>query len=213
MAIPFGPRQTPVTFFLVLAIAAMYVVEILAGGATNGEVLYALGANHPVAVFQRGEWWRLLTSMFLHGGFVHVLLNGWGLYQLGPLFELFVGPFRMLAVYGLAGLAGSLASLFWTQGLSVGASGAIFGVLGALIAFLLRRREHLTPFARSLLGQLVIWAGINIYIGFTVPMIDNAAHLGGLAAGFVLGLLLRGREPRRRLEPSPPAPLPRVGEG
>jgi rhomboid protease GluP len=161
-------------------------------------VLYALGANHPVAVLQQGEWWRLFTSMFLHGGFAHVLLNGWALYQLGALFEMAVGSFRMLVVYVLTGLAGSLASLLWTQGLSVGASGAIFGVLGALIAFLLRRRERLTPFARSLLSQLVGWAAINVFIGFTVPMIDNAAHLGGCAAGFLLGLLLRGRQIERR---------------
>jgi rhomboid protease GluP len=198
MAVPFGLRQTPVTALLLLAIAAMFLVETLAGGATNGDVLYALGANHPVAVLQQGEWWRLLTSMFLHGGFVHVLLNGWALYQLGALYELAVGSSRMLLVYVLAGLAGSAASLLWTQGLSVGASGAIFGVLGAMIAFLLRRRERLTPFARSLLSQLVAWAVINIFFGFTFPMIDNAAHLGGCAAGFLLGFLLRDREARRR---------------
>lgn len=193
----FSVRHTPVTALLLAAIAAMFLVEIRAGGAT-GEVLYALGANHPVAVLQQGEWWRLFTSMFLHGGFAHVLLNGWALYQLGALFEMAVGSARMLVVYVLTGLAGSLASLLWTQGLSVGASGAIFGVLGALIAFLLRRRERLTPFARSLLSQLVGWAAINVFIGFTVPMIDNAAHLGGCTAGFLLGLLLRGRQAERR---------------
>jgi rhomboid protease GluP len=193
----FSIRHTPVTSLLLAAIAALFLVEIRAGGATP-EVLYGLGANHPVPVLQQGEWWRLFTSMFLHGGFAHVLLNGWALYQLGALFEMAVGSFRMLVVYVLTGLAGSLASLLWTQSLSVGASGAIFGVLGALIAFLLRRRERLTPFARSLLSQLVGWAAINVFIGFTVPMIDNAAHLGGCAAGFLLGLLLRGRQIERR---------------
>jgi len=198
MAFPFGLRRTPVTALLVLAIAAVFVVEMLEGGLSDPNVLLALGANYPPAVLGQGEWWRLFTSMFLHGGFVHALLNGWALYQLGALFELAVGSFRMLVVYLIAGLAGSAASLLWTQGLSVGASGAIFGLLGAMIAFLLRRRERLTPFARSLLGQLVAWAAINIFIGFTVPMIDNAAHLGGCAAGFVLGLLLRGRQAEPR---------------
>jgi rhomboid protease GluP len=199
MAMPFQRlRQTPVTGLLLLAIAAMYLWETLAGGATNPNVLLALGANYPPAVLQQGEWWRLFTSMFLHGGFAHVLLNGWALYQLGALCELALGSTRMLVVYVLAGLAGSAASLLWTQGLSVGASGAIFGLLGAMIAFLLRRRERLTPFARSLLSQLVGWAVINIFFGFTFPMIDNAAHLGGCAAGFVVGFLLRGREAERR---------------
>ena len=196
-------RHTPVTGLLLLAIAAVFVVEIWKGGATNTQVLLALGANYPPAVLGQGEWWRLFTSMFLHGGFAHVLLNGWALYQLGALFELAVGSVRMLVVYLLAGLAGSAASLLWTQGLSVGASGAIFGLLGAMIAFLLRRRERLTPFARSLLGQLVGWAAINIFIGFTFPMIDNAAHLGGCAAGFVLGLLLRGPQAERRAIEAP----------
>ena len=191
-------RDTPVTAVLLAAIAGMFLVEVWAGGATNPDVLYSLGAIHPVAILQQGEWWRLLTSMFLHGGFAHVLLNGWALYQIGSLFEMAVGSPRMLMVYLLTGVAGSAASLWWTQGLSVGASGAIFGVLGALIAFLLRRRERLTPFARSLLSQLVAWAAINVFIGFTFPMIDNAAHLGGCAAGFLLGRLLRGRQAERR---------------
>jgi rhomboid protease GluP len=198
MASPFGLRRTPVTAVLLLAIAAMFMVETQQGGSTDTQVLLALGANYPPAVLGQGEWWRLFTSMFLHGGFAHVLLNGWALYQLGTLCELALGSTRTLVVYVLAGLAGSAASLFWTQGLSVGASGAIFGLLGAMIAFLLRRRERLTPFAKSLLSQLVAWAAINIFIGFTFPMIDNAAHLGGCAAGFVLGFLLRGPEARRQ---------------
>lgn len=203
MASPFGLRRTPVTALLLLAIAGVFVLETVQGGSTNPEVLLALGANYPPAVLGQGEWWRLFTSVFLHGGFAHVLLNGWALYQLGTLFELAVGSARMLAVYLVAGVAGSAASLLWTQGLSVGASGAIFGLLGAMIAFLLRRRDRLTPFARSLLGQLVGWAVINIFFGFTFPMIDNAAHLGGCAAGFVLGLLLRGRQAERRPAEAP----------
>ena len=85
----------------------------------------------------------------------------------------------------------------------MGASGAIFGLLGALIAFLLRRRSRLTPLAKSLLSQLLFWAGINIVMGVSVRLIDNAAHLGGLAAGLVLGLVFRDqRNPAER----PPAP-------
>ena len=191
-------RRTPVTALLLAAIGILFLLETLAGGSQNPQVLIALGANHPQEVLGQGEWWRLVASMFLHIGIAHLLLNGWALYQLGGLFELLVGSPRMLLVWFTSGVAGSLASLFWTQGLSAGASGAIFGILGALIAFLLRRREHLTGGAKSLLVQLVGWAAINVFIGFTVPAIDNAAHLGGCAAGFLLGLVLPGRQAERR---------------
>ena len=195
MAGPFR-RESPVTALLLIAIAVTFVLETWKGGSTNSEVLVALGANYPPAVLGQGEWWRLLTSMFLHIGFFHLLLNGWALYQLGSLFELMMGSLNMLLVYFVSGVAGSAASLFFTQGLSAGASGAIFGVLGALIAFLLRHRGRLNSFGTSLLGQLVIWALINVFIGFTTPGIDNAAHLGGCAAGFLLGLVLRGSSAR-----------------
>jgi len=187
--------STPVTALLLAAIVVMFLVETWAGGSTNPQVLLALGANQPVAVIGAGEWWRLVASMFLHIGFLHLLLNGWALYQLGGLFETVMGSVSLLAVYFVTGVAGSLASLWWmqTQGLSAGASGAIFGVLGALIGFLFRHRDSLTPSAKSLLGQLVAWAGINVVIGFTTPGIDNAAHLGGCAAGFLAGLVLRER--------------------
>ncbi|HKH49016.1 MAG TPA: rhomboid family intramembrane serine protease [Thermoanaerobaculia bacterium] len=196
---PFRLRESPVTAVLLFAIAVLFLLETWAGGSTNQQVLYALGANEPHSVLQQGQWWRLFASMFLHIGFAHVLLNGWALYQLGSLYELAVGSFRMLMVYLASGLAGSVASVLWRdEGLSAGASGAIFGLLGAMIAFLLRRRDRLTPYAKSLLGQLVVWAGINVFFGFSIGAIDNAAHLGGCAAGFLMGLLLRGREPERR---------------
>lgn len=198
---PFHLRSSPVTAVLLIAIAVLFLVETWAGGSTNQQVLYAFGANEPISVLQQGQWWRLFTSMFLHIGFAHVLLNGWALYQLGSLYEMAVGSSRMLMVYLASGLAGSVASVLWRpEGLSAGASGAIFGLLGAMIAFLLRRRDRLTPYAKSLLGQLVVWAGINVFFGFSIGSgaIDNAAHLGGCAAGFLMGLLLRGREPETR---------------
>jgi rhomboid protease GluP len=195
----FGSR-TPVTTLLLLAIAAVFVLETVRGGSTDTGVLLALGANYPPLVRQ-GEYWRLVTSMFLHIGLLHVVLNGWGLYQLGGLFEFLLGSGRLLVVYFATGIAGSIASLFFTRSLSAGASGAIFGLLGALIAFLMKRRERLTPQAKSLLMQLVFWAAINVFFGFSNPGIDNSAHLGGCAAGFLIGLLLKERP---RLQPAAP---------
>jgi rhomboid protease GluP len=199
---PLGAR-TPVTTLLLLAIAAVFLLEVLRGALTDPQVLLALGADYPPLV-QRGEYWRLVTSMFLHGSWLHVLLNGWALYQLGGLFELLLGSGRLLLVYFVSGIAGSIASNLFTRSLSVGASGAIFGVMGALIAFLMKRREILTPQAKALLMQLLLWAGINVFLGFSSGgMIDNAAHLGGCAAGFLIGLFLKERP---RYLPAPPAP-------
>jgi rhomboid protease GluP len=198
-------RGTPVTLLLLVAIGAVFVLETVRGGSENPEVLIALGANHPELVLNQGEWWRLVTSMFLHIGIAHLLLNGWALFQIGAIVETWMGSTRLLIVYFVSGVAGSLASILFTRSLSAGASGAIFGLLGVLISFLLRRRDMLTPGAKSLLGQLVMWAGINVVFGFINPGIDNSAHLGGFAAGLLLGLILRER---RRLQA--PAAYPEI---
>jgi membrane associated rhomboid family serine protease len=188
-------RRTPVTTLLLIAIAICFALQFLVPGLTEA------GDNEPLAL--HGEPWRLVTSMFLHGGWLHILLNSWALYQLAGLFEALLGSSRLLLVYFLSGVAGSIASVLWTHQHSVGASGAIFGVLGALIAFLGRRRERLTPQAKSLLMQLLFWAVINIFLGSTTPGIDNAAHLGGCAAGLAIGFLLKERP---RYLPAPTVP-------
>jgi rhomboid protease GluP len=188
-------RQTPVTTLLLVAIAVCFALQLFVPGVTEA------GVNNPLAL--HGEPWRLVTSMFLHGGWLHILLNSWALYQLAGLFEVLLGSSRLLLVYFVSGIAGSIASVLWTHLPSLGASGAIFGVLGALIAFLGRRRERLTPQAKSLLMQLVFWAGLNVFLGMSSPMIDNAAHLGGCAAGLVIGFFL---EERPRYLPAPPVP-------
>ena len=188
-------RRTPVTLLLLAAIGVMFVAEILHGGSTDPQALVSLGANVPPLV-QAGQYWRLVASMFLHIGILHLLVNSWALYQLGALFEILLGSLPLLLVYFASGVAGSISTVFFTRAdLSAGASGAIFGLMGALIAFLLKRRDVLTPQARSLLMQLVGWAVVNVILGFSVPGIDNAAHLGGCAAGFLLGL---GLQPRFR---------------
>ncbi len=190
-------RRTPVNTALLIVIAIGFGFQLW-----FGDPVIALGANYGPAV-RDGQYWRLVTSMFLHGGWLHLLLNSWALYQLAGLFEILLGSSRLLLVYFVSGIAGSIASVLWTHVPSVGASGAIFGVLGALIAFLGRRRERLTPQAKSLLMQLVFWAGLNVFLGMSSPMIDNAAHLGGCAAGLAIGFFL---EERPRYLPAPPVP-------
>jgi rhomboid protease GluP len=193
-------RQTPVTILLLAAIAAAFGLEMMRGATDDARALVALGANYPPAVLQQGQWWRLVTSMFLHGGFLHLFFNGWALVQLGGLFERWIGSGRLVFTYFATGICGSLASVLFTNNVSVGASGAIFGLLGALIAFLLRRRNRLAAGGKSILSQLVFWAGLNLILGASMPMIDNFAHIGGLVAGFVVGLLLRERQIARPME-------------
>ncbi|HWW62176.1 MAG TPA: rhomboid family intramembrane serine protease [Thermoanaerobaculia bacterium] len=153
------------------------------------------------AVFQTGQYWRLLTAMFLHGNVLHWLVNSWSLYQLGSLYETMFGSKRFAAVYFITGLCASVASVIHlpADGVSVGASGAIFGILGAFI-FSIRRspRWRHEPWARSLMGQLVFWAIANIALGMQFAVIDNWAHIGGLIAGLVVGLL------PHRVPPPPP---------
>src|SRR4051794_30333980 len=158
----FGAR-TPVTSVLLVAIAAVFVLETVRGGSTNPQVLLALGADYPPLV-QQGEYWRLVTSLFLHIGLLHLVLNGWALYQLGGLFEILLGSGPLLVVYFVSGIAGSIASNLFTHALSAGASGAIFGVMGAIIAFLMKRRENLTPQAQGLFMQLLLWGRVQRFL-------------------------------------------------
>src|SRR5215208_1788806 len=183
-------RRIPVTSLLLAAIVLTFSVETLASGSLLGTadtVLVRMGANDP-QLFWAGQYWRLLTSVFLHIGLVHLLFNGWALLQLGGLFEVALGSPRMLVTFLVTGILASFASVLWLGrtgqpgAISAGASGAIFGLLGALIAYLGRRRDRLQPWARSLLSQLVFWAVVNLILGVTLPGIDNSAHLAGLAS-------------------------------
>jgi rhomboid protease GluP len=193
-------RRTPATAGLLVAIGLLFLGQLAGQYLLGGDLLLALGADQATAVLDKGQYWRLFTSMFLHGGFLHILFNGWALYQIAALFEIWLGAKRMLATYFATGLLASLTSVLWSvyrhhpDQWSVGASGAIFGIIGALIAFLARRRGRLNPAARSILSQLLFWAVINVFVLSNMGMIDNAAHIGGLVSGLVVGLFLRDPE-------------------
>lgn len=199
-------RRSPATRFLCLAILAGLGVEILTGAWTNPELLARLGAIYRPWILGGGEWWRLVTAMFLHGDgsipgtALHVAMNLWALYQLGTLYELMFGTRRFVTIYFVAGIVASLTSMVVNRGPSVGASGAIFGIMGALIFSILRspRFRHERA-ARSIVNQVVFWALANLAIGLRVPQIDLSAHAGGFVAGLILGALWPHRVP-----PPPP---------
>jgi len=200
-------RGTPATNALMVAILIGFVIEILTGAWTNGRTLSELGAVYPYRIFAEGQYWRLVSAMFLHGDgtiqgtLLHLGVNLFALFQLGRLYELMFGTRRLVLIYFVAGIAASTASLLRNAGSSVGASGAIFGILGAFIFSVLRspRFRH-DRVARSIVRQCIFWAAANILILGQLPQIDNAAHIGGLVTGLLLGAILPHRTP-----PPPPS--------
>jgi rhomboid protease GluP len=184
------PRATPALVALnVLVFAAM-----AAAGAgilrPDADVHIRFGSNFgPLTL--GGEWWRLGTAVFIHFGVLHLAFNMWALWDAGRLAERLYGTARFLVTYAVAGLAGSVASLAWNPAVNgAGASGAIFGVIGALLAFLLDPRSGVPrSLARPLSRSALLFVALAIAFGWLHPGIDNAAHLGGLAAGALMGAL------------------------
>jgi membrane associated rhomboid family serine protease len=186
-------RGTAATVGLMIANVCVHVLVTWRLGSTEDPwVLARAGANLKAAILA-GEPWRLLTSTFLHVGALHLALNLLGLWSLGRFIEPAFGWVRFTAVYALAGLGGSLASLLLgPPGMSAGASGAVFGILGAAIAelALVRRRTIAPAWRRAILGNLVFVAVANVAIGALYPVIDQAAHVGGMVSGGLAALLL-----------------------
>jgi len=160
--------------------------------SVSGELAYELGANQYQAVRIHGEWWRLLVSTFLHGSVLHLFFNMWGLRVLGPFAESYLGGAGFLALYLICGIAASVVSVHWSPDIvSLGASGSIFALLGATLAFFLRhRREMPKALFRGQVRSMLMLIGINVALGFSMPHIDNAAHFGGLLFGLLGGFLL-----------------------
>jgi rhomboid protease GluP len=195
---PLG-RVPPVTALLLVAIWAVFVLESLQpGGSTSTAVLYNFGAVAPDTLAS-GQYWRLLATCFLHVGLLHIASNSIALIWLGSLAERLYGPLRYLAIYLAAGVGGSVVAVVTSppNEISAGASGAIMGLLGAMLAGSWRNRRITGAAAgRQLFSGLAIVLVLNLVIGFTIPGISNAAHLGGAATGAVLALLIPYRSPR-----------------
>jgi rhomboid protease GluP len=151
----------------------------------DGRTLFDFGAKYQDAILL-GQWWRLITAGFLHGGMFHILMNSWVLFDLGANVEQFYGTSRMLVIYFVSTVTGFLASMFWNPGLSVGASAALLGLIGAMIAFGVTQRSTLGSAIRSMYVRWLIYV---LIFGLMFPMVDNAAHMGGLVGGFAVGYL------------------------
>jgi len=182
----------PVTAALMALIVLVHVAVELAGGSQDGWTLARFGAN--LALATRGsEPWRLITSMFLHAGWLHLLVNMYTLFIMGRFVEQLYGSRRFWIIYVLAGVVGSAASAYLggPQRLSVGASGAIFGLLGAGLVGMIRLRGHVPEaWRKQVATNLLVVIALNFYIGYAIPRVDNSAHMGGLVGGVLVGLLL-----------------------
>lgn len=192
-------RRTPFTYiFLVLNISIFLLME-LAGGTTNEATLMAFGVKSNAEINQ-GEIWRLVTPIFIHIGILHLFFNSYALWIVGSQVEKLYGSERFLLLYVLTGTAGVLGSYFYhPHAISAGASGAIFGLFGVLVAFGIRYRKSIPPFFKRAVGTGVLPViVINLIIGFSFPAIDNSAHIAGLIAGAVLALLVPFQEPGAR---------------
>jgi len=190
-------RHAPAVFILILLNAAAFLFEISFGDWNDPEVLHRIGALEPYAVVVRGEYWRLFTALFLHGGFAHLLFNIFALYILGPPLERSIGTTRFAACYLISGLASSAGVVVLTViGLVqvaqlVGASGCIMGIVGAWAGFLVRHRH--APHAKQRLANIAMIIAIQTAFDLSTPQVSMAAHLCGLVAGFILGLILAPR--------------------
>jgi rhomboid protease GluP len=182
---------------LILLNVVAFLLEISFGNLNDPRVLHRAGALEPYAVVAQGEYWRLFTALFLHGGFTHLLFNIFALYVLGPPLERSIGTMRFAACYLISGLASSAGVVGLTViGLVhvaqlVGASGCIMGIVGAWAGFLVRHRH--VPQARQRLANVGMIVVIQIAFDLSTPQISMAAHLCGLIAGFFLGLVLAPR--------------------
>lgn len=188
----FLPRPTLATPTLIGTCVAVFLLDALAGHR-----IATLGMSQSYLVYVLGEWWRVVTAIFLHAGLLHLLFNMYALYVVGSILEEAWGAPKLVAAFLVTGVFASLvsatvpvlakpaAALVMSPG-SVGASGAIFGLFGSLGAALYRRRR--SPWAKANLAQIALIVAVNLFIGFAVPGIDNLAHLGGLASGLVLGV-------------------------
>jgi rhomboid protease GluP len=184
-------RFWPIATFTILTVnVAIFLLMTFAGGSTNPEILLDFGASYGPYI-RRGEYWRLVMPMFLHIGWLHLLVNSYALYILGPILERVYGYGRFALLYVVTGVSSSLLSMTLSNNIAAGASGAIFGIAGIMLVTGYMHRDAIPlrwvrAFGRGILPFIVV----NLAFGFSVRGIDKWGHLGGLASGVLLALLI-----------------------
>lgn len=179
-------KRPPYVTYVLLGINILaWILMTLTGyifGWDLSDQLLVFGAKVNIFIAY-GQYWRLLSAMFLHVGIVHLFFNSYALYANGPVVESLFGKAKFAAVYLLSGLIGSIFSYVFSPNASAGASGAIFGLLGSLLYF---RRRNKEIFSRVFGSRLMMVIGINLFYGFVQPGIDNWGHIGGMIGGYLV---------------------------
>ncbi len=193
---PSIPKYKPflikkITFLIII----MFIIEILSNALQDNKAIITLGAKS-IPEITNGEYWRFLTCVFLHGNIFHLMLNLGGLYIFGKEVESIYGTFRFFLIFIFSAWGAGLTSYIFSDGIAIGASGAIFGILGSLIVFFYKQKEKITG-ANIKFRSMYTVAIINIVLGFLLPRIDNSAHVGGLVAGLIISWFL---SPEYRIE-------------
>jgi rhomboid protease GluP len=193
-------RTATVVVGLIVVNLLMFLIEIIGGGSgslgfgASARVLFDLGALQARAIVVEDQYWRLVTAMFLHAGLVHLAFNMYALYIFGALVESAFGSAWFLAIYFVSGILASITSFALSGnnvfGVSVGASGAVFGLLGAWVAYNYRRRGSILA-SRNLQTAMMLIV-LNLVLGFSIAGIDNSAHIGGLVSGIAAGAFAEG---------------------
>lgn len=172
----------PVVTTLIAINLIVYILTVL---PIIGDYIFYSGMSVNYLI-EDGQWWRIITSIFIHGGFIHLLFNMFSLFLFGPELEKIAGKARFITIYLLAGIFGNVVTFVFQEGMyaSVGASGAIFGIFGAFAALVYYTRRTM-PQLKQIIMPLII---ISVIITFLSPNVNSASHLGGLITGFLLGL-------------------------
>ena len=209
----------PYIFTIIFLAANIFVFFLTSQGGANENpgVLVKYGAKYNLLIDRWGEWWRFVTPIFLHGNVAHLLMNMYGLWMIGPYVERLYGSAKFVFFWVATGIAGVVASYLIVQPrlyesgtagrlifkphdtISVGASGALFGLIGVLFVFGIKFRHELPEgFKRAFGTGMLPTILLNLAIGFIIPVIDNAAHVGGLLAGALLALVVGYKRPGER---------------
>tara|TARA_B100001142_G_C14262361_1_gene627547 strand:+ start:769 stop:1362 length:594 start_codon:yes stop_codon:yes gene_type:complete len=188
----FNQSQKPyIVYFILITNTLLFSSTELFGGSTNSSVLVNFGALYSLYVSE-GQYWRLLTAMFLHAGFFHFALNSLSILIMGSLAESILGHKKFLFIYIFSGITASIISLTFlpSYAVAIGASGAIFGTLAAIGVYYFFYRKQLGEFGKQNFNAILILAFVNLAFGFMGSGVDNWGHIGGLIGGIISGVLV-----------------------
>lgn len=185
-------------YILIIFCTLMFIVTTIAGAMTSNGVLIDFGANNG-ALVRVGDYYRLVTSIFLHANPIHLIFNMIALYQIGKIIEDNYGGLKFLGIFILSGIGGAALSAFMNPNvISIGASGAIFGLIGAMLGNAIRKNRYSQDLGFDK-RAIIIFAVSYLLLGFVIPNIDNWAHIGGFLVGIILGIFL---DPLNSFHPS-----------